>query len=112
MLTFAAVIIALREYLKWRRKKSLPPELSDQRVYADNMEGRYDYIKKSIEACWEEKVLNTYLGHIEAFQRDYHYNYNAKYYTRKLTEAYEQQKTNIYREQLRAEMILEEMKNN
>src|SRR5690349_5031649 len=65
----------------------------------DDIEVKANYIKTKIRACWDEDELNTWLGHIVQFKHDYHYYLNSKYYDKILDDVYEQQKTNIYREQ-------------
>lgn len=74
-----------------------------------NMQTRTNYLVKKMQQCWDEDMLNTYLGQINQFEHEYHYSHNKGFYVKQLVNAFEKQQTNIYREQARADRMIREL---
>lgn len=74
-----------------------------------NLESISRIIIRDMQLCWDEDDLQQYLGRIRQFEINHYGSLNLDYYVKKLKTAFDNQRTEIYRQELIAMNMLEEM---
>lgn len=106
----AVTLILAAFYFHYERKQHAKKKIQLSSEPHCNLHSISGEIIRRIEGCWDEEDLaNEHLKRIRKFEADHYGALNLDWYLKKLDNAYEQQKTNIYREQLRANDMLREM---